>query len=194
MNRLVLCRSYLAYCPQIWRPNLTQDSRAIERFQRRATKYILTPYLDYKSRLVNLHILPLTLWLEFLDLWLLIKLLKDPPDNFQLDHYINFVSSSISTRSSTSLKLRTVDSYVPRLNSTRHFYFNRVSRLWNHLPPLDLNLSITTLKHIIQGLFWNYFLNKYDTEIPCTWYISCPCNVCVSNTTCIPTTYTRLNH
>ena len=190
---LLLCRSYMAYCPQIWRPHLTQDSRAIERLQRRATKYILTPCLDYKSRLVNLSILPLTLWLEFLDILLLIKLLKDPPDNFQLDQYINLVSSSIVTRSSSSLKLCTVDSHAPRLNTTRHFYFNRVTRLWNHLPPLDLNLSIASLKHQIHDLFWNYFLVNYDTEIPCTWYISCPCNTCLSTITPNPTTYTRLN-
>ena len=139
---LVLCRSYLAYCPHIWRPHVTQDSRTIERFQQRATKYIFTPYLDYRSRLANLHILPLTLWLGFLDILLLIKLLKHPHDNFELDHYISFVFSSIGTRLSISVKLHTVDAYAPRLNLTCHFYLNRATRLWNHLPPLDLNLSI----------------------------------------------------
>ena len=71
--------------------HLAQDSRAIERLQRKATKYTLIPYLDYESKLVNLSILPLTLWLEFREIVLLIKLIKDPPDNFQLNQYINSV-------------------------------------------------------------------------------------------------------
>ena len=75
---LPLVRCHLAYCPQIWRPHLVQDSRAIERVQRRATKYIIATDMDYKSRLANLSLLPLTLWLEFFDILLLIKLLQTP--------------------------------------------------------------------------------------------------------------------
>ena len=44
---LTLVRCHLAYCPQIWRPHLVQDSRAIEHLQRRATKYIIAADMDY---------------------------------------------------------------------------------------------------------------------------------------------------
>ena len=92
---LTLVRCYLAYCPQIWRPHLVQDSRAIERLKRRATKYIIAADMDYKSRLANLSLLPLTLWLEFLDILLLIKLLQNPPDNFNISNFIVPASSRV---------------------------------------------------------------------------------------------------
>ena len=150
-------RCNLAYCPQIWRPHLVQDSRAIERLQRRATKYIIAADMDYKSRLANLSLLPLTLWLEFLDILLLIKLLQNPPDNFNISNFIVPASS----RESSRLNLKPVNAQVPRLNSTRHYYFNRVIRLWNTLPLLDLELSITTLKKKIHSTFWDYFTTNY---------------------------------
>ena len=94
---LTLVRCHLAYCPQIWRPHLVQDSRAIERLQCRATKYIIAADMDYKSKLANLSLLPLTLWLEFLDI-LLIKLLQNHPDNFNISNFI-VPASSTSTES-----------------------------------------------------------------------------------------------
>ena len=89
---LMLVRCHLAYCPQIWRPHLLQDSRVIEQLQRRATRYIISSSMDYKSRLANLSLLPLTLWLESLDLILLIKLIKDPPENFNIMQYVSFTA------------------------------------------------------------------------------------------------------
>ena len=154
---LTLVRCHLAYCPQIWRPHLVQDSRAIEHLQRRATKYIIAADMDCKSRLANLSLLPLTLWLEFLDILLLIKLLQNPPDNFNVSNFIVPASS----RESSCLNLKPVNAQIPRLNSTRHYYFNRVIRIWNTLPPLDLELSLTTLKKQIHSTFWDYFTTNY---------------------------------
>ena len=174
---LTLVRCHLAYCPQIWRPHLVQDSRAIERLQRRATKYIIAADMDYKSRLANLSLLPLTLWLEFLDILLLIKLLQNPPDNFNVSNFIVPASS----RESSHLNLKPVNAQIPRLNSTRHYYFNRVIRIWNTLPPLDLELSLTTLKKKIHSTFWDYFTTNYCIHLPCTWYICCPCTTCITS-------------
>ena len=72
---------------------------------------------------------------------------------------------------------------VPRLNSTRHYYFNRVIRIWITLPPLDLELSLTTLKKQIHSTFWDYFTtnNYYCIHLPCTWYICCPCTTCITS-------------
>ena len=54
-----LLRSQLMYCSQIWRPQLIRDITALERVQHRATKYILNDYISYKSRLLQLNLLPL---------------------------------------------------------------------------------------------------------------------------------------
>ena len=126
---LMLVRCHLAYCPQIWRPHLLQDSRVIEQLQRRATRYIISSSMDYKSHLANLSLLPLTLWLESLDLILLIKLIKDPPENFNMMQYVSFTASR---QSGSQLKLNSPQ--IPRLNSTRHFYFNSHSSMEQTLP------------------------------------------------------------
>ena len=55
-----LIRSQLLYCSQVWRPYKMKDILLLERVQRRATKYILNDYVSsYKSRLLNLKLLPL---------------------------------------------------------------------------------------------------------------------------------------
>ena len=60
-----LVRSKLTYCSQLWRPQLVCEITALERVQRRATKFILqTTALDYRERLINLNILPLMMVYE----------------------------------------------------------------------------------------------------------------------------------
>ena len=83
---LTLVRSHLIYCSPVWRPYLVKDSAALEKLQCRATKFILgyPQEMDYKNRLMNLHLLPITLFLEMQDILFFIKLLKFPPDNFFL--------------------------------------------------------------------------------------------------------------
>ena len=57
---MTLVHSTLTYCSPVWRPHLLTDINNLERIQHRATKYILNNYTnDYKSRLINLNMLPL---------------------------------------------------------------------------------------------------------------------------------------
>ena len=69
---LTLVRSHLGYCSQLWRPFLVKDILHIEQIQRRhLNNYMLNDFnSDYKSRLIELNILPLSYayWFEFLDL------------------------------------------------------------------------------------------------------------------------------
>ena len=108
------------------------------------TKFILKDYVsDYKSRLFTLDLLPLSLWMEMLDVLLFVKLVKFPPDNFSIFTYISFVSSS--TRSSSSNKIKSLLS-IPHTNTVGQFYFNRLPRIWNALPSLNLDESFPKLK------------------------------------------------
>ena len=126
---LSLVRSKLLYCSPIWRPHLLSDVRALENVQRRATKFIVNDSLsNYHLRLVNLNLLPLMM---VFDIICFIKCLKHPSDIF---NYVTFCSSR--TRSSTHFKLR---HSLAKKNSVRHFYFNRIPRLWNSLPYIDID-------------------------------------------------------
>ncbi len=57
---------------QLWRPMLVKDTEALERIQKRATKFILgTDSGDYKARLVKLKLLPLMYSFELADIMLI---------------------------------------------------------------------------------------------------------------------------
>ena len=129
-------RSQLVYCSQIWRPHLIKDILLLERVQRRATKYILNDYnLSYESRLKQLHLLPLMYTYELNDLLFFIKSLKFPTSYFDISKYIQF--SNYSTRATSAHKLNYSNS---RTSSTYPYsFFNRIIRLWNTAPVIDLS-------------------------------------------------------
>ena len=171
---LSLVRSQLTYCSQIWRPYLIQDIKLLENIQRRATKFILNDYSSpYHVRLRHLSLLPLMYIYEMNDILFFIKSLKSSSDHFNITEYVSFTSGS--TRSSTNSKLvhkRT------RLNNNRHFYYNRLPRLWNALPPIDLSCSISAIKSLLFKYMWSHFLKHFNSENPCSFHFLCPCNHC----------------
>ena len=138
-----LVRSHLTFCSQIWRPYLLKDMRHLEQIQRRASKFILNDFTsDYKLRLINLNLLPLTMWFELQDIMFLMKAIKFPSENFKIKDIITFSSSN--TRASAHNKLQR--NPLCKSRKAKQFYFNRISRLWNALPPVDLSLSLCTLE------------------------------------------------
>ena len=117
------------YCSQLWRPNLIKDIKCLETIQRRATKFIMSnTSTSYRDRLQSLHILPLMYWLEIQDIMYLVKCFKESSDNFNIFSYVSF--SSGTTLSAASRKL--IHKYT-KFCSSRHFYFNKIVRLWNAL-------------------------------------------------------------
>ena len=77
---LQLVRNNFAYASQVWSPQTIQLIENIEKVQRRATKYILnlgfTSNVPYTTRLLQLGLLPLSYWHEYLDLVLLYKIIN----------------------------------------------------------------------------------------------------------------------
>ena len=90
---------------------------------------------SYKDRLVSLKILPLMQWFELHDILFLVKCIKNPPDNFSLSDYFTFTTSNFKIKHSFS-----------KFSASRHFYFNRIPRLWNSLSPIDTTKSTQTIK------------------------------------------------
>ena len=159
---LSLVRCHLSYCSQLWRPCLIKDIELLERVQRRATKFITGNYeVSYKDRLLSLGLLPLMYWFELLDIMFLVHTLKNPPDNFDIYDHITFTNSDKrSTRSSAAHHLQ---SKHCRTSYGRHFYFNRIVRLWNAVPPIDLSLSEYTIKRHLMDFFYGLTLRKILT-------------------------------
>ena len=146
----------------------------MERVLRRATKFILQEFSsDYKKRLTSLFLLPLMYWFELHDILFLVASLKNPSAKFNILDYISF--NSTGTRSTSSMKLKINPT---RLSANRHFYFNRVARLWNAMPPIDITTSLLTIKRFLFRYLWNYFLIHFDRDNPCTFHYLCPCPSC----------------
>ena len=147
---------------------LIKHIQQIERIQRRATKYILNDYTsDYKSRLLKLHILPLMYTLDLNDIMFFIKNLKNRHDGFDIKSYISFVTGN--TRLATSNKLQHNRSTDMMANN---FYFNRLPRLWNALPIIDINLHPDNIKQKLLHYFWNHLKLLSIHQIPVIFLFS----------------------
>ena len=96
---------------------------------------------DYKLRLSSLLLLPLMMQLEVFDIMFIINCLQNASisTSFCIHSYITFCNSS--TRSTTHLKLK----HSSKSNTIGQFYFNRLSRLRNSLPTINLDLPISTI-------------------------------------------------
>ena len=173
---IILIRSQLTYCSQIWRPHLIKDIALIESVQRRATKWILNDYSsDYRSRLVTLELLPLMMTYEINDVVFFMKSVQSRNPSFDILQHVSFSSSC--TRSNG----RKLSHSYTKQNLSRHFYFNRLPRLWNKL--IDqaniLDCSLTSAKRRLVDLMWQTFLDKFQSSNFCTFHFLCPCSRCI---------------
>ena len=109
--------------------------------------------------------------LELYDITFFLKQLKRPTPGFNILDFVTFTTSK--TRSSTSNKLKHTFSHT---SSSHHFY--HLPRIWNALPFIDLNRSLTTIKSTLKLFFWNHFLNYFDSNNLCTFHFLCSCSSC----------------
>ena len=153
---------------------MIKDTTILEKVQRRATKFILADYVsDYKTRLLRLGILPLMYMLDLYDIMFLVKALQQPSSQFNIYNYISFSSSN--TRSSSTNKLNHVRT---NSNYARNFYFNRIPRIWNQLPCIDINQSLPVINATIQNYLWQHFTTNFSPDNPCTYHYCCRCSKC----------------
>lgn len=63
-------------------------------------------------------------------------------------------------------------------NRSCHFYFNRIARLyaWNALHPIDISLSLPTIKLRLQHFFWSHFWDHFDPDDLGSFHVICPCS------------------
>ena len=148
----------MVYCSEIWKPSYKKDIEKLEQVQRRATKFILNNYImDYKERLIELNMLPLMYILDLRDVMFFVK---------------NQLLISISVSTYHLVNTRKIN--ITR-NTSRHFFFNRIARIWNKLPPQDINRSLVSIK---ENHLADHFMSTFDPNNTCTLHFICPCAKC----------------
>ena len=107
---------------------------------------------------------------EVHDIVFFLKSLKFPTPAFDIMTFVTF--SSNQTRSAGYHLTHTHS----RNNMHRHFYFTRLSRLWNSLPANVnlLNLSVPTAKLKLFNFLWHHFLQSFQDSITCTFHFFVP--------------------
>ena len=124
-----LVRPQLEYASQVWSPYTKGKIKALERVQRRATKFILKCDLTYPERLAKLGLLPLEFRREVLDLCLFFKCLNGYID-FDIQSYVSFKSYKYDMRNTEAILAKGRF----RTDVLKFSFFNRIVNLWNGLP------------------------------------------------------------
>ena len=173
---LSIVRSHFSYASQLWSPQKVELIQEMEKVQRRASKFTLKlnylSEISYKERLLSLQILPVSYWLELLDLLFLFKVihgLVTLPSGACPAFYVAVrctCSTSNSGRKLVVKKCRTTN---------QNSYFIRVAKLWNILPS-DLTLEKQTLHYFKESLYLYYnnaLKNVYDVDDYRAWKSAC---------------------
>ena len=96
--------------------------------------------------------------------------MKNPPDNFDIYDHITFTNSDERSTHSNSSAAHHLQSKHCHTSYGRHFYFNRIARLWNAVHPIDLSLSEYTIKRHLMD-FYGLTLRKLLTLTHPTLFI-----------------------
>ena len=160
---LSLVLPILTYASPVWRLNQIKDILPLEQLQRRATKY----NVNNPTRIVCLVliILPLMYQLEIADIMFTISSIKNPSSHFNISHYISFCDSGMRSSSFFKLKHRYTSN-----NKSRHSFFNRIPRLWNSLPTIDLTISINWTKQSLTSHLTDHFNTHLNPDCSCTFH------------------------
>ena len=89
---------------------------------------------------------------------------------------------SFSSNPTRSCNHKLVHNYT-KYSSSRHFYFNRLPRLWNKLVDcVDImDCSLLIAKRRILSLMWESFTLNFDSDNICSFHFLCPCSKCINS-------------
>ncbi len=174
---LQLVRNNFAYASQVWSPQTIKLIEDIEKVQRRATKYILNlgfiTNVPYTTRLLQLDLLPLTFWHEYLDLVLLYKIINGYT---YIDNSARpTMAGSGITRSESNENV--IKFSIPFANTVtfQTSYFIRACKTWNTLS-CDLchrDIGLNTFKSKFKTYYKHALSKVYNCDDPCTWKSIC---------------------
>ena len=186
---LTMVRSILEYGSPIWSPSYKYLIIAVESIQRRATNYILknpkrpSPlHRNYKQRLLELNLLPVTFRREMIYLQMFLKIWNSD-NKLGIDKLLNFSvpnQGAVTRAMATGL---TLNYNKTRLVTTAHFYPYRLSLIWNRLT-YDIRLKLryltetSKIKRVLNPYYYQRLTNHFDPDNTCTWVTHCDCIRC----------------
>ena len=106
--------------------------------------------------------------LEVNDILAAVTWFKDPGSHFNITDFVSFNQNS--TRAGAHRKLC---HYHSNSRGTNSFYFRRLPRLWNALPPIDLDKPLSAIKVSIIEFMYKDFITSFVSSNPCTFHIRC---------------------
>ena len=173
-----LVKSSLCYGSVIWNGASKMNLKLIEGVQRRATKYISGNYeMDYKGRLEECDLLPLSFTFEYHDIVFFYKCYHKW---FNYDINRIFRVRNSNTRLNKGI---IIDGSFARTETFKRFYSNRVVDIWNMLPIEIRNVTCTnkkvvTLKLQVKKWFEQKRENQFNVDDTCSWVSKCRCHRC----------------
>ena len=186
---MTMVRPILEYGSPVWSPTYKYLIVSIESIQRRITNYILNNpkrpnplHINYKERLINLNLLPLSYRREMIDIQTFLKTWNNE-NKLGLNNILNFTQPNIGCVTRAMAGGLTLKYTRTRLISTAHFYPYRLTLIWNKLP-YDIRLKLRHLidpqkiKRILKPHYFNRLNNHFDPDNTCTWVTHCDCYRC----------------
>ncbi len=174
---LQLVRSNFGYASQVWCPQSVKLIDDIEKVQRRSTKYILNlgfiTNIPYTRRLIQLDLLPLTYWHEYLDLVLLYKIINNY--TYIDESSLPKIAKSGSTRSETNENLIKFVIPFAKTVTFQTSYFIRACKTWNILSNnlRNRDIGMQTFKSGLKMYYRNALTSVYSCDDPRTWKSVC---------------------
>ena len=149
----------------------------VEKVQRRATKYILNlgfiTDISYKTRLLQLDILPVSYWHEYLDLVFLYKIINNL--TYVDERALPIMAGSGITRSeSNANQIRFVIPYAKTVTFQTSFFI-RTCKTWNILNSnlRTRDIGLLSFKSGLK-LYYKHALSKtFKCDDPRTWKSVC---------------------
>ena len=174
-----LVRGILEYGTPVWSGMTVHDTIRTERIQRAATKFILHyPDTDYRERLMQLHMLPLTSRREYLDLSMFHKYCNGLLLNVNAENYVTFLKNNIVTTRNNEVNNK-VCIPLTKTVACQKTFFVRIAFLWNSLSNELRSLEdIKLYKRELYKMFLNHVDKYFKPDIVCTWHLICRCNNC----------------
>ena len=157
----------LIYGSSCWFANV-ESCKLLENVQKRCLKWIsYSNNSNYKELLQKNGILPLSLYMQLLDILLLSKVFEG---------YFDFDPTAFVTVRRPTRELRTSDQILfehgkRNLHICEQSFFTRTTNLVNRLPQHIRFGEITGLKQRLLSYLWDHFQTEYNEIVSSTWRI-----------------------
>ena len=150
--------------------------KELELVQKRLTKWIYrTSQVDYKTRLIQLKLLPINIYIEMHDLLTFCKIVGDQYNFDWKRHITPIEKSSLRTTTSSPFYL----TKIRRSKSKDNFWY-RTLQLHRRLSRTVNLQELCYVKEGIQDYYWKFFINNFCEENLCSRRINCQCRTCSS--------------